>query len=508
MKKNEPSPTATPPSDTTLRERAEKSAGEEARHLPENLARQSPEQIQHTLHELRVHQIELEMQNEELRRTHAELDASRSRYFDLYDLAPVGYCTVGETGLILEANLTVATLLGVSRRELVQQLLARFIQPDDQDRHYLAAKQLRATGQPQAYELRLVKPDGTSFWAQLQYSTDAIGSPICRVTLNDITARKQAEAAAVEIETRFTVMADTAPVLIWEAGRDKLCNYFNKVWLDFTGRTLAQELGNGWTEGVHPEDLARCLETYVSSFDARQGFRMEYRLRRHDGEYRWILDHGVPRHQPDGRFVGYIGSCVDITERKQAEEELRWRTALLEAQTNATIDGILVVDKAGQKILQNQRFVELWKIPPAIVASGDDKQQLEFVKDRTKNPEQFVQQVVYLYEHPNETSRDELEFKDGTILDRYSAPVIGKGGAYFGRIWIFRDITERKQAEARIASQLNELQRWQAVMLGREDRVMELKREVNKLCRDGGAAIRYPSQEVVAPVAAARKSVV
>src|SRR5712691_7552359 len=130
-------------------------------------------------------------------------------------------------------------------------------------------------------------------------------------------------------EERFRLMADTAPVMIWMSDTDKLCTYFNHRWLDFTGRPLEQELGNGWSERVHPNDLPRCLETYVQAFDARQEFRMEYRLRRFDGEYRWILDTGVPRFQSDGSFDGYIGSCIDITDKKRVEERLREREARL-----------------------------------------------------------------------------------------------------------------------------------------------------------------------------------
>ena len=131
--------------------------------------------------------------------------------------------------------------------------------------------------------------------------------------------RKLSEEALLESETRFRTVADAAPVMIWMSGPDKLCNFFNKGWLDFTGRTMEQELGNGWAEGVHPEDLEHCLEVYGNSFDARQPFTMEYRLRRNDGEYRWVLDTGTPRLSDDGAFLGYIGSCIDIAERKQAE---------------------------------------------------------------------------------------------------------------------------------------------------------------------------------------------
>jgi PAS domain S-box-containing protein len=125
-----------------------------------------------------------------------------------------------------------------------------------------------------------------------------------------------------ESEQRFRLVANSAPVLIWMSGPDKLCNYFNQGWLDFTGQTLESQLGAGWTDGIHSDDRKNCLETYESSFDGRQPFRLAYRLRRHDGEYRWVLDTGVPVYEPDGTFNGYIGSCVDITDSKRAEEAL------------------------------------------------------------------------------------------------------------------------------------------------------------------------------------------
>ena len=137
----------------------------------------------------------------------------------------------------------------------------------------------------------------------------------------DITTRRQAEERALESERRFMLIANSAPVLIWASGPDKLCTLFNKPWLDFTGRTFEQELGNGWTEGVHADDLEGCLRVYNESFDLRLPFTMEYRLRRHDGQYRWLSDHGVPRYDTQGTFLGYIGSCVDVTERKEAEAE-------------------------------------------------------------------------------------------------------------------------------------------------------------------------------------------
>lgn len=124
-----------------------------------------------------------------------------------------------------------------------------------------------------------------------------------------------------ETESRFRTMADFAPVLLWMAGTDSMCDFFNQVWLDFTGRTMEQEVGIGWAEGIHFADFQRTVDTYMEAFNARREFKTVYRLRRHDGVFRSILDNGVPRFTPAGVFAGFIGSCIDITERVEAEQE-------------------------------------------------------------------------------------------------------------------------------------------------------------------------------------------
>ncbi len=141
--------------------------------------------------------------------------------------------------------------------------------------------------------------------------------------VRDVTERRGAEEALRQSEAQFREMADTAPVMVWVSDADRLCTYFNQNWLKFSGRSMEKELGTGWSEGIYKDDYIKCLQAYESAFDRRQIFALEYRMRRADGEYRWVLDHGAPRFSSDGEFLGFIGSCVDITERKQSEETLQ-----------------------------------------------------------------------------------------------------------------------------------------------------------------------------------------
>ena len=175
------------------------------------------------------------------------------------------------------------------------------------------------------------------------------------------------QAVLRESEERFRLVANTAPVLIWMSGTDKLCTFFNQGWLTFTGRSMEQELGEGWIIGVHPDDVQRCIRTYSASFDARAPFEMEYRLRRFDGEFRWIVDYGTPRFEIDGSFCGYIGSAVDITERKSSEESLHSLSGRLihaQEQERARIARELHDDFSQRLALLGISLGQLWRDLP------------------------------------------------------------------------------------------------------------------------------------------------
>jgi two-component system cell cycle sensor histidine kinase/response regulator CckA len=190
-----------PRSAVELRRQAEEIARGKAARTSKDRGEISPEEARQVLHELQVHQIELEMQNEELRTAQEELDSARARYFDLYDLAPVGYSTISESGLILEANLTAATMLGMARGALVKQSFGRFILKEDQDIYYLHRKRLFETESPQKFELRMTGKDGTVLWVNLEAAiardpvTSPKGPPVCRIVMSDITVRKRTEEA-------------------------------------------------------------------------------------------------------------------------------------------------------------------------------------------------------------------------------------------------------------------------------------------------------------------------
>ncbi len=180
------------------------------------------------------------------------------------------------------------------------------------------------------------------------------GEVIAAVAVNtDVTDRRRTEAALRESEGRFREIADAAPVLIWISDTTKACTWFNHAWLAFTGRTLEEEYGYGWAEGVHPDDFDRCVATYNEAFDNRAPFRMDYRLRRHDGSYRVFDDAGVPRFAEDGAFLGYIGACTDVTEARNAEQAVREANETLE---HRVAERTAELEKAQDALRQSQKL--------------------------------------------------------------------------------------------------------------------------------------------------------
>ncbi len=270
-----------------------------------------------------------------MRQAQRELEASRDHYFQLYDFAPVGFMTLDHAGIIRDINATGSKILGRHQADLLQSRLLEFIVPVDH-RKYQSHLQVALQRKDCITVLRIAARNGAPpTWIELISLVswpETEAQPAFKCAFADITARKQAEDVLRESEARFRHLADTAPVMIWIAEPDLHCTYFNRPWLEFTGRTLEEESGHGWAEGVHADDRKRCWQRYTEAFRARQEFRLEYRLRRHDGQYRWVMDHGVPRFTPTGEFLGFIGACSDIHERREMEEALTQARAELETR--------------------------------------------------------------------------------------------------------------------------------------------------------------------------------
>jgi PAS domain S-box-containing protein len=668
---------------------------------------QWPAEDLRVLHELRVHQIELEMQNQELRATQSQLEASRIRYFDLYELAPVGYLTLSKAGLILEANLTIAAALEVPRGALPGKPLSRFILGNDQDVYYSHLRTLFTSGQPQSCELRLKRTGGLPFWARLEstVSEGEDGSPVWRLVISDITERKQAEeaqrkalqqlqlitenmpagvtwcgldhryiwvsgsyaawfhqppelligrslsdvlghegyesirpyidrvlrgetveyerqvdflgperrwihavyvptkghnqeidgwialiedvtqrheseerlreseelfratffqaavgiaqtsldggwlllndrfceilgysrdelrgksfidithpddrqaslagvrdlvsgrmsswvirkryirkdGAAVwcrtsvslvrdpnnkplyfvavveditqamraaeklrESEERFRNLADTAPVMIWISGPDKKCTFLNETWLDFTGRTMEQELGNGWVEGVHPNDRDKCFAIYSSSFDARRSFQMEYRLRRADGEYRWLYDSGIPRFSSANVFEGYIGSCIDITDRIHAEEERQKFVSL----ADRSLEFIGIADLDFRVLYVNPAGLRLVGLDDLEAACRVNVQDYFFPEDRPFITNDFFPRVLKDGHGTVEIRFRHFQTGEAVWMLYNVFSVVDVHGAAVGWATVSINVTERKRAECALQQSQREL---------------------------------------------------
>jgi PAS domain S-box-containing protein len=237
--------------------------------------------------------------------------------------------TINSRGLVTGWNTQAEKMFGWSRTEVMGHVLAELIIPErlrnphrEGMRRYIESGIARVLNK--RIEMEALHRDGREFQVELSITPIGFGEELqFSAFIRDITGRIRAESALRESEQRFRSTANAAPVLIWMSGPDKRCTWFNQRWLDFVGRDIEQEIGDGWCDNLHPADFDRTLDTYHAAFDARRPYEIEFRLQRDDGAWRWVLERGTPHLGPNGEFVGYIGTCIDITEHRETVEQLR-----------------------------------------------------------------------------------------------------------------------------------------------------------------------------------------
>ena len=440
-----------------LRQRAEDLFRASETLIPEMT---SPEETKRLFHELRVHQIQLEMQNEELRRAHEDLDASNSRFCDLYDLAPVGYLTISAKRMIKEVNIAAADLFGIVRSLLVKEPISRILPIEGQYPFYQHLKQCSEAGEAKDLEIRLVRGDGALFWAHLQVTPAQNGE--YWITISDITERKQAEEALNENQQRLAGIIEGTRVGTWEWNIQTGETVCNARWAEIIGYTLKEIAPvsiKTWLKYAHPEDLQKSGELLEKHFRGEVAYyHYETRMKHKDGRWIWVLDRGkVATWSDDGKPLWMFGTHQDITERKQMEAELReseQRFRNMFRRHSAVM--FLVKPESGAIVDANEAAAHFYGY------TRERLLKMNIIELNTLDPDQVA-------DERNKALREERNYfifphklSSGEIrtVEVHSTPIEGNNKPLL--FSIIHDITERKHAEAKIA----QLSEEQSIVLG------------------------------------------
>jgi len=404
-------------------------------------------EIEVLLHELRVCQIELEKQNVELQRKLEKSEASRKKYFDLYDLAPVGYLTLDEQGLILEANLTAATMFGMVRDALVMQKISRFVLPEDRDTYLLKQKLCIETGVGQDGEIRMLRPDGSSFWAQLQFA-DAHDNTnvtvVSQITLIAIDQRKQFEAEIIRDKALLRCIIDSVGDLIYIKDMNGVYQACNKASEAFIGLPECEQIGKTDFD-FFDRDIAEVIQEFDQQILASgKESRTEEWVTYLDGSKGLLDSIKAPYYGPDGEQLGLVGISRDITERKQMENALHDSEEQFRTLCGAAPIGIFMSDSEGDANYFNPRWEEITGIP-ASEAMGkgwvkgihpDDMEELGKIwhEANTKG-------CNFSYEHRQLTPKGETVW-----VRALASPIYGPNGNILSHVGTLEDITELRQA--------------------------------------------------------------
>ena len=353
-----------------------------------------------------------------------------------------------QTGKVIWANSALAELTGFTLEEMVGQSTRLFNSGQNSQSLYEDMWRTILEGRIWHGELVNRRKDGGLYDEEMTITPihGSSGEFTHFVAVKqDITKRKRTDerlsllSQAMESTSEFIGLGDT----------NSNITFANEAWLRALGYSEQELVGQNFHYVLSSNNSPNLLvEIDTKTFEG--GWKGECLQRRKDGTDLPVLLSTGRLTNCEGKFAGVFGIARDITERKAAEQEILFKNTLLEAQAETTIDGILAVDETNKIILSNRRFATMWGVPPAMIRTADDDQLLQFVTNQIENPEQFQERVEYLYRHREEKAKDEIRLKDGRTLDRYSSPLIDSAAKYCGRIWYFRDITERIKAEERL----------------------------------------------------------
>jgi PAS domain S-box-containing protein len=365
--------------------------------------------------------------------------------------------TIDSEGRVVFITPNIEKLGGFTAEEVYRAGLGLLIDTshsDDIQKIQNAIEAVFRDRQPRNIEYRGRRKDGEWIWVEARAvgAFEKNGKWFVQGLLSDITERKRAEEALRQSEEKYRALVTNIPDVVWTVDAELHYVFVSKDVQTASGFSTEEVLEHGselYLDALHPDDAHKVKEAFHALFTHGRPFDLEYRLKRKDGEWIWLHDRALATYEKNGiRYAD--GLRADITERKRAEEEILFKTALLEGQSETAIDGILIVDDEDHIVLANKQFGLNFGVPDELLSTKDDLIVRKYVKDQVEDPSAFVARVNYLNSHWKEKGNDELKFKNGKVFDRYSAPLVDSNGRHRGRIWYFRDITDRKREQKAI----------------------------------------------------------
>jgi len=353
-------------------------------------------------------------------------------------------------GIILTWNKGAEAILGYPVAEAVGKHLSMVLLPERAERLAPFTQRIMQGQSIPQYESMCIRKDGRRIHVSVTGSPvrDSAGAVVAvSMIVRDISERRRTEDALRESEERFRIMADGCSAVMWVTDAEGGIRFINRAFRELIGTTFEQMEGHKWQLVLHPDDAPSYIAAFRRAVRERTRFDGETRVQNARGEWRWFRVHAEPRLSADGEFLGHVGLSPDVTQSKQNEQALRFQYSLNQAIHDVSPDGILVVNDRNVIVSHNRKFLDVWRLPMSDIEDGlPDVRVLSAATDRVKDPESFLMRIRELNADPSAEDHSEIELRDGRTIERYSTALKHDGIGPQGRVWFFRDITERKES--------------------------------------------------------------